>query len=50
MKLNEDSVEHEALEILRGIGYETLFGPEITPDGLYPMRELYSDVVWRSND
>lgn len=43
--LNEDLVELEALEILNEIGYETLFGPDIAPDGSIPMRELYNDVV-----
>jgi len=44
-RLNEDLVELEALEILRKMGYETLFGPDIAPDGSAPSRELYSDVV-----
>ena len=43
--LNEDMVEQEALEILKDLGYEILHGPDISPDGLRPLRELYSDVV-----
>ncbi len=31
--MNEDKVEQEALEILRGLGWEILNGPEIGPDG-----------------
>jgi len=43
--LTEEQVEQMALEILGEMGYETLYGPDIAPDGLNPMRELYSDVV-----
>ena len=43
--INEDMVEQEALDILKELGYEILNGPEISPDGTNPMRELYSDVV-----
>ncbi|MDD3754163.1 MAG: type I restriction endonuclease, partial [Methanobacterium sp.] len=43
--INEDMVEQEALEILKELGYEILHGPDISPDGLTPMRDLYSDVV-----
>lgn len=38
-------VEQEALEIFRELGFEILHGPDISPDGPNPMRELYSDVV-----
>jgi len=41
----EDDVEYLVLEILKELGYETLHGPDISPDGPQPMRELYSDVV-----
>jgi len=43
--LSEDMVEQMALDILQEMGYEILYGPDIAPDGLNPMRELYSDVV-----
>lgn len=43
--INEDMVEQEALEIFLELGYEILHGPDISPDGPTPMRELYSDVV-----
>ncbi len=43
--INEDMVEQEALEILEELGYEILHGPDISPDGPTPMRDLYSDVV-----
>lgn len=45
MGINEDMVEQEALEILQELGYEILYGPDISPDGSTPMRDLYSDVV-----
>ena len=43
--LNEDSVEWAALDIFKDLGYEILYGPDIAPDGINPMRKLYSDVV-----
>ena len=43
--INEDMVEREALDILKEMDYEILHGPDISPDGPNPMRELYSDVV-----
>ncbi|MCK9150495.1 type I restriction endonuclease subunit R [Methanobacterium alcaliphilum] len=44
-RINEDMVEQEALDILMELGYEILHGPDISPDGHSPMRELYSDVI-----
>ena len=41
----ESDVEQVALEILSSLGYETLFGPDIAPDGRMPERESYGDVV-----
>lgn len=38
-------VEQEALDILQELGYEILNGPDISPDGSAPLRQLYSDVV-----
>ncbi|UTB31560.1 MAG: type I restriction endonuclease [Methanobacterium sp. ERen5] len=43
--INEDDVEQEALKFFKELGYEILHGPDISPDGPNPMRELYSDVV-----
>ena len=43
--INEDMVEQEALDILKELDYEILHGPDISPDGPNPMRELYSDIV-----
>lgn len=43
--LNEDSIEQMALTILSEMGYEIFHGPDISPDSISPMRELYSDVV-----
>lgn len=43
--INEDMVEQEALNILREEGYDVLNGPDISPDGPTPLRELYGEVV-----
>jgi len=41
----ESHIEQAALEILGGLGYETLFGPDIASDGKMPERVSYGDVV-----
>jgi len=43
--LTEDEVEQFALEILEEMGYDILNGPDISPDGITPIRGDYSEVV-----
>jgi type I restriction enzyme R subunit len=46
--ITESDVEQAALEILEGLGYKTLYGPDIAPEsegGTKPERQTYSDVV-----
>jgi type I restriction enzyme R subunit len=44
--LTEDTLaEQPALEWFQELGYEVTFGPGISPGGLYPEREYFSDVV-----
>ncbi len=43
--LTESTVEEAALEILAGLGYTVLHGPDIAPDALFAERSSYSDVV-----
>ncbi len=43
--MNEDKVEQNALEILAGIGWQVLHGPEIGPDGSGERK--YTDAVLR---
>ena len=44
--LTEDTLaEQPALEWFRELGYEVAFGPYISPGGLRPERESFSDVV-----
>lgn len=42
--MNEDRIEQNALEILKELGYQVLFGPDIGPEGSGE-RESYRDVV-----
>lgn len=42
--MNEDKIEQNALEILRELGYQVLFGPDIGPEGSGE-REGYHEVV-----
>lgn len=41
----EAELEQAALEWFEELGYETLYAPEISPDGDYPERQDYSDVI-----
>jgi type I restriction enzyme R subunit len=45
--ITESEVEQDVLGILKGLGYKTLWGPDIAPapDGVRPERGSYSDVV-----
>ena len=41
----ESQLEEAALEWFEELGYEVVFGPDIAPEGEYPEREDYSDVI-----
>lgn len=41
----ESHLEEAALEWFGELGYEIVFAPNIAPDGEYPERESYSDVI-----
>lgn len=44
--ITEDDIEEVALQILKeDLGYEYLYGPDISPDGKTPQRKSYRDVV-----
>lgn len=43
--MTEEQLEQEALGWLAEAGYETLFGPEIAPDGEHPERADYVFVT-----
>ncbi|MEW6653513.1 MAG: type I restriction endonuclease subunit R [Bacteroidota bacterium] len=43
--LTEDDIELAALEVLQELGYKIAYGPDISPDGKFSERELYSDIV-----
>lgn len=42
---NEEELEQATLEWLEELGYETIFAPDISPEGEYPERKDYSDVL-----
>lgn len=44
-KFNESTVEEAALIWLRELGYAYVPGPDIAPDGPYPERESYQQVI-----
>lgn len=46
--MNENVVEEAALEYFRQLGYKTLWGPGIAPDGEAPERADWNDVLLRS--
>lgn len=41
----ESHLEEATLEWFEELGYEVVFGPDIAPDGEYPEREDYGDVI-----
>lgn len=41
----ESHLEEATIEWFDELGYEIVFGPDIAPDGEYPEREDYSDVI-----
>lgn len=41
----EDFLEEAAIEILQDLGYEYIFGPDISCDGEYPERKDYREVI-----
>ncbi len=43
--MTESEIEVIALDILTEIGYERIYGPDISPDGHFPERSTYRDVV-----
>jgi len=45
--MTEDQLEQEALSWLADVGYATLYGPDIAPDGDAPERTDYRQVVLR---
>src|ERR1035437_6157983 len=42
--ITETQIESICLEYLRELGYDFLYGPDISPDGMFPER-LYNEVV-----
>ncbi|NMC76273.1 MAG: type I restriction endonuclease subunit R, partial [Candidatus Methanofastidiosa archaeon] len=43
--ITESEVEEAAIEILTELGYDYVFGPDISPEGLNPERKSYDEVV-----
>jgi type I restriction enzyme R subunit len=43
--LNESSIEQFAIELLKSLGWEYVFAPDIAPDGKSPERNSYEDVL-----
>ncbi len=41
----EESLERASIEILQDLGYDYVFGPDISYDGIYPERNDYRDVI-----
>lgn len=41
----ESQLEQAAMEWFGELGYETVFGPDLAPDGPYPEREDYGEVL-----
>lgn len=44
-KITESAIESLAIELLEKLGYTYLYGTDIAPDGAYPERSSFEDVV-----
>jgi len=44
-KLTENDIERYTIEELKRLGFQFLHGPDISPDGEFPERQAYSDVI-----
>ncbi len=44
-KITESAIESLAIELLEKLGYTHLYGTDIAPDGAYPERSSFEDVV-----
>lgn len=46
-KLTESQIEDFAIQLFEQLGYKSLYGPDIAPDGLAAQRTSFEDVVLR---
>lgn len=46
-KLHESDIEQMLIDLLKAKKYDYLYGPDIVPDGEYPMRSRFDEVVLR---
>ena len=44
-KLTESQIEDFAIQLFEQLGYKSLYGPDIAPDGLAAQRTSFEDVV-----
>lgn len=47
-RISENTIESFAIELLTGLGYKYVYGPNIAPDGENPERESYEQVLLTS--
>lgn len=47
-KLTENDIELYTIEELKRLGFQFLHGPDISPDGEFPERQAYSDVILKA--
>lgn len=43
--MNENTIETFAIELLQNLGYQHLYGPLVAPDGEYPERDRFTEVL-----
>ncbi|BCD68811.1 type I restriction endonuclease subunit R [Nitratiruptor sp. YY09-18] len=44
-KLTESSIENFTIELLKNQGYDYLYGGDIAPDGINPLRDSFEEVI-----
>lgn len=48
-QLTESQIESFAIQLFEHLGYKSLYGPDIAPDGLNPLRTSFEEVVLKES-
>ena len=48
-QLTESQIESFAIQLFEHLGYKSLYGPDIAPDGPNPLRTSFEEVVLKES-
>lgn len=49
IKISESQIESFAIQLFEQLGYKSLYGPDIAPDGPNPLRASFEEVVLKES-